>query len=200
MGMKIFERARAIILNPKATWPLIRDEAVDIKQLFINYAAPLALIPAVSSFIGITIIGFRVPAGYMYRLPFLEAMVGVVLGYVINLAGVFVGGWVVKLLAPFFNSKADLNAAMKVVAYSLTPVWLVGIFSLVPGLGVLSILGLYGIYLLAVGLPVVMETPSNKVILYTISIIIAGFVISFVFSLALALLYYGPVFMRTMPV
>lgn len=198
--MKIFERARAIVLKPKAAWPLIRDEAVDIKQLFINYAAPLALIPAVSSFIGLTIIGFRVPAGYMYRLPLLEALVGTVLGYVLNLAGVYVGGWVVKLLASFFNSKDDLNAAMKIVVYSLTPVWLVGIFSLVPGLGVLSILGLYGIYLLALGLPVVMGTPSNKVILYTISIIVVGFVISFVFSLVLAMLYYGPVFMRTMPV
>jgi hypothetical protein len=198
--VKIFERARAIILKPKATWPLIRDEAVDIKQLLINYAAPLALIPAVSSFIGITLIGFRVPEGYMYRLPLVEALVGAVLGYVLNLAGVFVGGWAIKLLAPLFNSKADLNAAMKIVVYSLTPVWLVGIFSLIPGLGVLSILGLYGIYLLAVGLPVVMGTPPKKVVLYTISIIIAGFVISFVFSLALAILYYGPVFMRTMPV
>ncbi len=198
--MKILERVRAIILKPKAAWPVIRDEAVDIKQLFINYAAPLALIPAVSSFIGITIVGFRVPAGYMYRLPFFEALVGAVLGYVFNLGGVYVGGWVVKLLAPYFTSKADLNAAMKVVVYSLTPVWVVGIFSLVPGLGVLSILGLYGVYLLAVGLPVVMDTPPNKVVLYTISIIIAGLVISFVFSLVLALLYYGPVFMRTMPV
>lgn len=198
--MKMLERVRAIILNPKAAWPAIRDEAGDIKQLFINYAAPLALIPAVSSFIGMTLIGFRVPAGYMYRLPFLEALVGSVLGYIFNLAGVYVGGWVVKVLAPFFNSKADLNAAMKLVVYSLTPVWLVGIFSLVPGLGILSILGLYGIYLLAVGLPVIMDTPPNKVIAYTISIVIAGLVVSFIFSLVLALLYYGPVFVRPMAV
>lgn len=186
--MKIFERVRSVIQNPKAAWQVIKDEAIDVKQLFVNYVAPLALIPAVSSLIGMTLIGIRMPGGNVIRAPFVAALLGGVVGYVLNLAGVFLGAWIVKLLAPAFNSRADLNSAIKVVAYSLTPVWLVGIFSLVPGLGILSILGLYGIYLLALGLPVVLETPSDKVVLYTISIVVVGLVVGFVLSSILVMM------------
>ncbi len=162
--------------------------------------APLALIPTVSSLIGMTLIGMRMPGGNVIRVPFAEALLGGAMGYVLNLAGVFVGAWIVKLLAPAFNSKTDLNSAIKLVVYSLTPVWLAGIFSLVPGLGILSLLGLYGIYLLALGLPVVLETPSDKVVLYTISIVVAGLVVSFILSSILVGLFYGPMFMHTIAI
>lgn len=196
--MKILERARDIILNPRVTWQVLREEAVELKQLFVNYAAPLALIPAVCGLIGMTVIGIRMPAGTMVRAPFVGALLGSVVGYILHLAGVFIGGWVVKTLAPFFSSKPDLTSATKVVVYSMTPVWLAGIFSLIPGLGILSLLGLYGIYLLVLGLPVVMETPSGKVAWYTISILAAGLVISFILSGIMVGTIYGPMYMRMM--
>ena len=197
--MNILKRARDMILNPKLTWQVIKDEGVEVKQLFINYAAPLALIPSVCSLIGMTIVGIRMPAGVV-RAPFVPALIGAGLGYVLHLAGLFIGGWLVSRLAKLFGSKADLASAMKVVVYSMTPAWLVGIFSLFPGLGILSLLGLYGIYLLALGLPVVLETPQNKVIWFTITILVAGIVISFVLSLILVGTVYGPMYMDLMAV
>lgn len=196
--MKILERARDIILNPRITWQTIKEEAVEVKLLFVNYAAPLALIPVVCSLIGMTIIGIRMPAGSMIRAPFLSALFGGLTGYILHLAGVLLGGWVVKILAPFFGSKNDLNSAVKVVVYSMTPVWLAGVFSLIPGLGILSLLGLYGIYLLVLGLPVIMETPSEKVALYTISILAVGLLISLILSGIIVGTIYGPMYMRMM--
>lgn len=196
--MNILERARDIILNPRVTWQVIKGEAVDLKQLFVNYAAPLALIPAVCGLIGMTVIGIRVPAGTVVRAPFMGALLGGLTGYILHLAGVWVGGWLVKTLAPYFSSKPDFNSAMKVVVYSMTPVWLAGIFSLIPGLGILSLLGLYGIYLLVLGLPVVMETPSEKVVWYTISILAVGLVISLILSGIIVGTIYGPMYMRMM--
>lgn len=198
--MKILIRARDIIINPRLTWQIIKDEVTDIKQLFIDYAAPLALIPAVCGLIGMTLIGIRMPAGNVVRAPFMEALIGGIVGYALHLAGVLVGAWAVKLLAPVFGSKPDLPSAVKVVVYSMTPVWLVGIFSLIPGLGILGILGLYGIYLLALGLPVVLETPSHKVIWYTLAILAIGLVISVILSVVVVGMFYGPMFMRMMSV
>lgn len=197
--MGIIKRARDVILNPRGSWQVIRDEAVDIKQLFVNYAAPLALIPAICGLIGITLVGIRLPAGNVVRAPFVEALIGGAVGYVLHLAGILIGGWAVKLLAPLFNSKPDLKSAIKVVVYSMTPAWLAGVFSILPGLGILSILGLYGVYLLALGLPVILDTPPNKVVLYTISIIVASIVISLILSIVMVPVY-GPMFMRMMAV
>lgn len=198
--MKIFERVKDIILKPKETWQVIKEEPVEIKSLFISYIAPLALIPAVCSFIGMTLIGIRIPSGMVYRAPLLGSLLGGVVGYVLNLVGILIGAWIIKLLAPSFNSKADLNEALKVVAYSMTPFWLVGIFQLIPGLGILSILGLYGIYLLALGLSPVLETPENKVIWFTVAIVLIGIVVSFILSAVVYGAFYGPMYMHMMTI
>lgn len=196
--MSIFQRARDMILNPRVTWQAAKGESVGIKSLLINYAAPLALIPAVSSLIGMTIIGIRLPDGNLVRCPLGQCLIGAIVGYFLHLGGLLVGAWIIKLLAPLFKARSDMTLAAKVVIYSMTPVWLSGIFSLVPGLGILSLLGLYGIYLLVLGLGEVLETPRARVPLYTLAILVAGMVISMVLSIVVVGLFYGPMFMQTM--
>lgn len=129
---EIFERAKKMILSPKETWQAVKGETASIQGLFINYAAPLALIPTVATLIGLSIVGIRMPAGHVARAPFTEALTGSVVGYSFHLLSLLAGAWVVNFLAPHFNSKPDMNAAVKLVVYSMTPVWLLGIFSLVP--------------------------------------------------------------------
>ena len=55
-------------------------------------------------------------------------------------------GWAwfdaVDALAPSFRSERNLPAALKLAVYSFTPVWLAGIFILIPGLRFLTSLGL----------------------------------------------------------
>jgi len=194
----IFERARAIISRPVETWRAVKGEAASVQDLFINYAAPLALIPAVSGLIGLSIVGIRMPTGIMARAPFMESLAGAVLGYIFHLLGILAGIWIANLLAPYFNSKSDFNAAAKLVVYSLTPVWLLGVFSIIPGLGVLQIFGLYSVYLLYRGLPFLMETPREKALIYTVSIMVAWMLISLVLTIIVGGAVYGPLYMRMM--
>ena len=91
--MKILERVKEIVLKPKETWPIIKKESADIKGLFINYAAPLAIIPIVCNLIGMSLIGIRMPMGVI-RAPFLGLAIGSVVGYILNLAGVLLGAWI----------------------------------------------------------------------------------------------------------
>ncbi len=196
----IIERAKAIILNPRLTWQTIKGESADLKHLMLNYAAPLALIPPVSSFIGLALFGVRIPTGHMLRPSLGELLAITVLGYLVSLLSVFLVGLVINLLAPYFGSKADFNQAMKVSIYSATPIWLVGIFSLLPGLGILAVLGLYSIYLLVLGLPELLETPPDKILWYTLSIILVTIVINFILSAILVGPVFGPMYMRMMSV
>ena len=68
---------------------------------------------------------------------------------------------------------------------ALSPLGLViaGIFTLVPGLRVLAILGLYSIYLLYLGLPVTMKAPSDRAGAYTGVVILAAFVLFFIIGM-----------------
>jgi len=81
-------------------------------------------------------------------------------------------------LAPTFGGQKSQPNALKLAVYSMTPVWLVGVFSLIPGLSILAILGLYGLYLFWLGAPTLMKTPEDKSIAYTAAVVVCGIVIS----------------------
>ena len=90
-----------------------------------------------------------------------------VIVYVATFAVVYLIACVIDLLAPRFGAQKNFDNALKLTVYSYTPVWLAGIFLLIPGLNFLVILGLYGIYLLWRGLPVLMRAPDDRVLAYT---------------------------------
>jgi hypothetical protein len=71
-------------------------------------------------------------------------------------------------LAPRFGGKKNFPNALKLSVYSHTPLWLAGIFLLIPGLNFLLILGVYGFYLLWVGLPTLMQVPNERAFPYAI--------------------------------
>ena len=58
----------------------------------------------------------------------------------------------------------------------------VGVFGLIPMLGVLAILGLYSFYLLFVGLPILMKTPEDKKVGYFVVTVVLGIVVYFIIS------------------
>jgi hypothetical protein len=71
-------------------------------------------------------------------------------------------------------------SAFKLAAYAATASWLAGVFTLVPGLSFLSILGLYSLYLLYIGAPILMKVPADRALSYTAVVIVVGIVIALV--------------------
>jgi hypothetical protein len=196
--MGIRQRAQEIIFQPVEIWNKIKTENYPFQELIINYAAPLALIPAVAGLIGITIVGIGAPGGHIARAPFFEALSVSVLGYVVQILNLFVQAYVISWLAPYFNAKSDFLSCMKITVYSMTPVWLLGIFSIFPGLAVLQIFGLYSVYLVYQALGKLLDTPPEKRIWFTTVILIASILIGLLFSIFLTGSVYGPMFMRMM--
>ena len=62
-----------------------------------------------------------------------------------------------------------------------TPVWLAGVFLLIPGLNFLMILGLYGSYLLWVGLPPLMGAPQENALLYALCVTVCALLSTIVY-------------------
>lgn len=163
------DRVTNIITTPKTEWPVIEAEATTADKLYRSYIAPLAAIPAIAHFIGITMIGVSLPFVGTYRESIPTAFVSMILSFVLTLVGVYVSALVISKLAPTFESRPDDLQALKLVAYASTPSWIAGILGVIPVLSPLAIIGgLYAIYLFYVGLPVMMKTPEAKVIPYMV--------------------------------
>jgi hypothetical protein len=165
--MNLVARVQAILLKPKEEWIKIKDEPTTIQQLFIPYAVILAAIPAVCQFLGTAFfLSFRIPGGggsWISR-AFLQA----IFSYILSLVIVYALGFIINVLAPNFSSTQSLPLAMKLAVYGMTPVWIIGIFNLIPALWALGILGsLYGLYIMYLGFATpLMGTPKEKVVSY----------------------------------
>ena len=178
--MNLVERVKEIIVKPQETWEKIKGEETTIKDLYTSYACILALIPAIASFIGMSLVGVGISfMGISYRVPVGTGLVHAILQYVLTLVGIYVVAFIIDALAPSFDSKKNMVAAMKVAVYASTPAWIAGILGIIPMLGILVIIAsLYGLYLFYVGLPILMETPKEKVLGYFVVVIVVAVIVS----------------------
>lgn len=184
---KLIERVKGIVLSPKTEWEKIAAEPADVKSLFTGYAMILAAIPAVCGLIGSTVIGVSLPIVGTLRTPIAAALVQLVLTYVLGLVVIYVVALIIDALAPTFDGQKNSVQALKLVVYSSTPVWLAGVFALVPLLSVLGILAaLYGLYLLYIGLAPLMKNPQDKSIGYTALIIVCYIVLAIIVGVVIA--------------
>ncbi|WP_374412193.1 Yip1 family protein [Hydrogenophaga sp.] len=174
--MNLVERVQAILLKPKDTWPVIESETGDIPSIYKNYLVYLAAIPALATFIGLSLIGVG-GFGFSFRVPILTGLVNLIVGYALSLAMVYVLALIADALAPTFGGQKNMLNAFKLVAYGATAGMVGGIFGLLPALSMLGLLaGLYSIYLLYTGIPVLMKAPQEKAAGYTAVLVVCGIV------------------------
>jgi hypothetical protein len=167
-------RAKAMLIDPFAEWALIERESGDPAYLLSRYVAVLALVPAVFGFLGACVVGAVVPGGGVVRASLFDGGFGAIFGYVMAFIIVLVLALIIDLLAPAFGGQKDFDNALKLAVYSYTPAWLAGIFLILPGLRFLTLLGLYGAYVLLLGLPRLMKSPEQNSYAYTLVAIICA--------------------------
>ena len=189
--MDIIARAQGILLKPKEEWVKIKEETLPVSQLFTSYVLILAAIPAVAQFIGLALIGRRVPFVGWYRYGIGAGFLYAIMLYVFTLVSVYVFGIIINALAPTFSSDKNLDNAMKLAAFSMTPSWVAGVLYIIPFLGILVILAsLYGIYLLYLGFVTpLMNTPKEKAVGYLIVSIVVVMVLMIVVSIILGAIF-----------
>jgi len=170
--MNLTERVKGILLRPNQEWQTIAGEATTIPELYKTYVIILAAIGPVASIIGMSLVGFG-----GFRIPIASSLASGVVSYILTLVGVYILALIIDALAPTFAGEKNINQAFKVAAYSYTPGWILGVLMIIPALSPLMILGLYGLYILYLGLPVLMKSPQEKSLGYTVTVVVAAIVI-----------------------
>jgi hypothetical protein len=166
----LWARIKAILLAPRTEWPRIAQEHTDIAELYLRYILPLAAIPPLCKLIGWSLL-------YSY-IGFGIGLVAAVAAYVLNLAGIAALALIAGRLAPRFDGQPDLGQAFRLVAYAATPGWIGGIFRLVPGLAVLSVLmSLYSVYLIYTGAQAMLAVPEDRTIGYTATVLFVAILV-----------------------
>lgn len=185
--MPLQTRVTGILTKPADEWPLIAAETIEPAALMRDYAAPLAAIPAVCRWIGLSIVGISLPFLGTYRIGTVRGAANAIVSWVFALVGAWLAAMVVEKLAPTFQSRGSFVQALKLVVYAMTPVWIAGVLNLIPALAVLGILAaLDSVYIFYLGLPVMMATPPDKVVPYMVVSALVIIVLSVVLGLVAA--------------
>ncbi len=197
--MNLVDRVQSILLRPKLTWMAIDEEPADAASIYKNYVLILALIPAVASFIGLSLVGIGA-FGIRFRVPISSGIANMVVGYVLSLVMVFLLALIIDAMAPTFEGTRSQIGALKLSAYASTAAFVGGIFSLLPSLSVIGALAaLYGVYLLYTGLPVLMKCPGDKAVAYTAVVVVCAMVGGLTMAWVLSLLTPSPVRLGALP-
>ena len=183
----LIERVKGILFRPRAEWPLIAAEPATVGSIYSSYVVYLAAVPVICTAIGSLVFGYSA-AGFTVRPSLFGAIETAVVQYALQLGGVYVFALIIGTLAPRFGGVNDRVSALKLAAYSATASWAAGVFALVPALAFLAILGLYSLYLLYTGAPVLMHIRDDKAASFTLAIIGVGILLSIVATMLLAAL------------
>lgn len=163
---QLINRAKQILINPKAEWDIIaKEDDKTAKQHITEYVLPLALIPALATFIGIGLIGYRV-LGYQVRSLETGLSQGII-SLITTILGVYISGYVIHKLAASYNTNVSLGKAIKLVGFSYTAMLIAGVFNLFPSLAILSLIaGIYSLYILYVGFKPMTNVSEDKTTTY----------------------------------
>jgi hypothetical protein len=183
-----------LLSDPKKHWQQIHDEQNTVGKCFINHVFVLAAIPAVSSFIGSTQVGWRIGVGEPIRLSLETGAVISLIYYLVMLIGVFSMGWVIHAMGNTYGAHRPTSQCIVLAAYTATPLFLSGIMALYPMLWLNLILGLpvlaYTVHLLYTGTPIIMEIPEDRGFLFSTAVLGVG-LIAFVALLVVTVLLWS---------
>ncbi|MBN1560445.1 DUF1282 family protein [candidate division KSB1 bacterium] len=178
---KLIGEIKELVISPLRLFERIKRQETTRSEITKSLLVTVAAIPAVAGFFGRVIIGYNVPfAGYSH-VSFFSGLAWAVLVFVLTIAGIYVISFIVNsLTAQFGGIKNELNA-FKLTAYCFIPLLTLGVFSLIPALSGLYILGLYGIYLFYIGVPVLLQVPEEKALTFTVIVSLVSIVITILF-------------------
>jgi hypothetical protein len=169
----VFNRVRNLIVNPKGEWAIIQTETFKKEAVIKGYAVPLIILMAICTILGSIIMvsnpGFAI----------LKAL-GI---FGLTYAGMYVSAVIINELTTSFNSKKDIDTTFKLVIYSFTAYFIMSAIGLLlPPISMLSIFGLYSIYLFWEGATILLNTPEdNKVGFVVVSTLVIVGVFSILF-------------------
>lgn len=167
-----------VLYHPKKEWRAIESEHYTATHIFLAQISILALIPAISLFIGTTQIGWSISGGDYVKLSVSSALPAAVAFYFAMWVGVGFIAWTIRWMEKTYGGKVGLDECVALTVFTATPLFLAGLAGLYPVLWFNVIVGLiavcYSVYLLYSGVPEIMHIPEDRAFFFSTSILTVG--------------------------
>ncbi len=164
-----------LFYRPTTAWGKIAANAQTLGRLLVFHVLPLALIPTLAWYFGVTEQGWRVGSGPLQYLTPKSAAPIMVLFYLAMVAGVLLIGYMVHWMAATYGAASTVARGVAVISYAATPFFLAGVVGVYPNLWFGLICGFvalaYCVYLLYLGIPAMMQVSYDRGFLFASAVV-----------------------------
>ncbi len=194
--MKPFFYAMRLLLQPRTTWQAIANAEFSLAQVLCTQTLPMALVPSICWYYGVTDAGWQV-AGETMKLTPNSAWPLCLMFFFAMVFGILFLGYMARWMSSEYGQTSSLNTSVQLISFTASPFFVAGVLGLAPLLWIDITLRVavacYCIYLLYLGVSPVMRVAPERGFLYA-SAIFAVALVSFVGLLTVtALLWeFGP--------
>ena len=192
----VLDHVVGIFTHPSSEWLAISLEKRTRFHEYINSVPFLALIPAVCYFVGTTQVGWH--ADDAKELTYLTANSALrlsILSYTSAMLGIWIFGEFIHWLhKKYCQGEFNPHHSMALAIYVVTPVYLAGFAGLWPdvmfNLLVIVLAVIYSVFLLLKGMPILMNTPKDRALKYSVAVFAVGIGLFIAMRLGTLLLWY----------
>ncbi|MGE0385269.1 MAG: Yip1 family protein [Gammaproteobacteria bacterium] len=182
-----------LFTSPAQQWRAIKDARMPISRTLF-YVAVLAAIPAICGYVGTTSFGWQVGTAPVIKLSRQSAGLISIAYFAVILVAVFSVGRMIQWMGATYGAAQPLSQCVALAAFIASPLFLVGVFQLIPILWLNLIVGLpalaYTVFLLYVGIPIFMDIPPERGFLFASAVLAVGLV-GLVGLLAVTVILWG---------
>ena len=171
-----------LMFAPVGGWFPIARENDSVARLLLLHTAPLALVPAVCWYYGVTHSGWSI-VGEPMRLTAASALPMCIAFYFAMVFGVLFMGYMVRWMSVTYGDRGSLAQGVRLITYAATPFFLSGIVGVAPVLWFDLLVGVfvasYCLFLLYTGVTPIMRVGRERGFLYA-SAVLAVALVAFV--------------------
>ena len=156
-------------------WLRLHHRNMSTAAVILRRLSWLALIPSVAVYYGLSQTGWQL-GGSMVHYMEPESALWVAIGlYIGTVLAVLCNGYAIYWMEKTYGSSSDFDTCMVLGVYISSPLMMAGIVLFWPHLGLVMTAYLLAVcmalYLMFTGLPIMMDVPEDKGVLYSMSIL-----------------------------
>lgn len=152
----------ALLRRPHRGWRHIERAPASSIGLLVGLGVPLAAIGPAAQLVHDLVYGRSSVGIIQYRPTAGGAIVTALIGWAASLAALALLALAVGALGRRFGGDGERRAAVKVAVFGASAFFLSAAFAILPAIAFLQLLGLYSLFVLAIGAPRLMKVPVER--------------------------------------
>ena len=164
-----------LLLKPHRQWQTVSELSPNSLKLLWAYPCLLALLPTIAWYYGTTKIGWQVGNGDFIKLTTDSAQIIFVLFYLTMITSIFAIGFFIHWMSETYGADSSMTKGIVIAGLAATPLFVIGGVGFQPVFWFDLTVGMiavgWAVYLLYLGIPIVMNIPTERGFLFSSAVL-----------------------------